>query len=67
MTPFTLSQLTEQLGGTLIGDNITITAIAPAARAQAHEITFLANPKYKSEVVPSSCRQKPLNCSQTAT
>ena len=50
MTQFTLSQLTAQLGGELIGNDITITAIAPAARAQAHEITFLANPKYKSEV-----------------
>ena len=45
MTPFTLSQLTEQLGGTLIGDNIAISAVAPAARAQTHEITFFANPK----------------------
>ena len=50
MTQFTLSQLTDQLGGELIGNDIVITAIAPAARAQAHEITFLANPKYKSEV-----------------
>jgi len=50
MTQFTLSQLTAQLGGELIGNDIVITAIAPAARAQAHEITFLANPKYKSEV-----------------
>ena len=49
-TQFTLSQLTAQLGGELIGNDIVITAIAPAARAQAHEITFLANPKYKSEV-----------------
>ena len=35
MTPFTLSQLTAQLGGELIGNDIAITAIAPAARAQA--------------------------------
>lgn len=50
---FTLTQIIAQLGGELRGNNINITNIAPAARAQAHEITFLANPKYKQEVSDS--------------
>lgn len=51
---FTLSQLVQQLGGEWRGTDIQITAIAPAHRAQADEITFLANPKYKQEVSDSS-------------
>lgn len=51
---FTLSQIIEKLGGEFRGDNISVHAIAPASRAQANEITFLANPKYKHEVENST-------------
>lgn len=51
---FTLSQIVSQLGGQMRGQDITITAIAPAARATSEEITFLANPKYKQEVQQST-------------
>ncbi len=51
---FTLSEIIAKLGGELRGNDIHMTAIAPAARAQANEITFLANPKYKQEVADSA-------------
>lgn len=51
---FSLSQIVAQLGGEWRGNDINITAIAPAAHAQSHEITFLANPKYKQEVQNSA-------------
>ncbi|MDO4433187.1 MAG: UDP-3-O-(3-hydroxymyristoyl)glucosamine N-acyltransferase [Alysiella sp.] len=47
---YTLSQITAQLGGEVRGQNIAISAIAPAEHAQAQHITFLANPKYRQEV-----------------
>ena len=47
---FTLSQIIEKLGGELRGENISVHAVAPAARATTQEITFLANPKYKQDV-----------------
>lgn len=49
----TLSQLVNQLGGEWRGQDVEITAIAPASQAQIHEITFLANPKYRQEVQDS--------------
>ena len=54
MTRYTLSQIVEQLGGKLIGSDAEITAVAPAVRAAATEITFLANPKYKAEAEESA-------------
>ena len=51
---FTLSQIVAKLGGELIGEDAAIRAVAPAARAQAGEITFLANPKYRSEAERSA-------------
>ncbi|WP_314309694.1 UDP-3-O-(3-hydroxymyristoyl)glucosamine N-acyltransferase [Kingella denitrificans] len=54
MTRYTLSQIVEQLGGKLIGSDTEITAVAPAVRAAATEITFLANPKYKAEAEESA-------------
>lgn len=49
----TLSQIINQLGGQLRGNNVYIKTIAPAATAQANNITFFANPKYKQEVEES--------------
>ena len=54
MTRYTLSQIVEKLGGKLIGSDAEITAVAPAVRAAATEITFLANPKYKAEAEESA-------------
>ncbi|QMT31989.1 UDP-3-O-(3-hydroxymyristoyl)glucosamine N-acyltransferase [Alysiella filiformis] len=51
---FTLSQIVEKLGGQWRGDDVAIRAVAPAAKAQSHEITFLANPKYKQDVHDSA-------------
>ena len=51
---FTLSQIVAELGGELIGEDAAVRAVAPAARAQAGEITFLANPKYRSEAERSA-------------
>lgn len=51
---FTLSEIVEKLGGEWHGENVSIQAIAPATRAQNHEITFLANPKYKQDVLDST-------------
>lgn len=50
---FTLSQIIAQIGGELRGEDITVQAVAPASQAQAHQITFLANPKYRQEVADS--------------
>lgn len=51
---FTLSQIVQQLGGEYRGEDIAIHAIAPASQAQWHDITFLANPKYKQDVINSA-------------
>lgn len=45
--PFTLTQITSELGGTLQGCDITIVRVAPLDQAQSNEISFLANPKYR--------------------
>lgn len=50
---FTLSHIIAQLGGELRGTDISVHNVAPATHAQKHEITFLANPKYKQEVSDS--------------
>lgn len=50
---YTLSEIVAQLGGEWCGDNITVTAVAPATHANATQITFLANPKYRQEVLES--------------
>lgn len=50
---YTLSQIIAQLGGQQHGNDIAIHAIAPAARATNNDITFLANPKYKQDVLDS--------------
>ncbi len=53
MNAYTLSQITAQLGGDWHGEDITVTAIAPADKALPTHITFLANPKYRQEVAES--------------
>ena len=50
---FTLSQIVAQLGGEFQGADVAIAAVAPAAAAQASDITFLANPKYKQDIIDS--------------
>ena len=49
----TLQQIIYELGGELRGNNVYIKSIAPAEQALANNITFLANPKYKQEVLES--------------
>lgn len=51
---YTLSQIVQQLGGSLQGQDIGVDAIAPASQAKSNEITFLANPKYRQEVQEST-------------
>lgn len=50
---FKLSEIVAQLGGEWRGEDVVVQRIAPAATAQIDEITFLANPKYKQEVLDS--------------
>jgi UDP-3-O-[3-hydroxymyristoyl] glucosamine N-acyltransferase len=45
-----LTELVERLGGRLIGDGaLAVTAIAPLDAATASHITFLSNPKFRSQ------------------
>ncbi|MBS0309004.1 MAG: UDP-3-O-(3-hydroxymyristoyl)glucosamine N-acyltransferase [Proteobacteria bacterium] len=45
-----LEELVERLGGQLIGDGkIAVSGIAPLSDAQAAHITFLSNPKFRSQ------------------
>ncbi|STZ77035.1 UDP-3-O-(3-hydroxymyristoyl)glucosamine N-acyltransferase [Bergeriella denitrificans] len=50
MTSYTLSQITAELGGQWQGEDIAVEAVRPLAQAEGGHISFLANPKYKSEV-----------------
>jgi UDP-3-O-[3-hydroxymyristoyl] glucosamine N-acyltransferase len=44
----TIREIAEYLGGTVFGDDqVAITAVAAIEEAQAGELTFLANPKYR--------------------
>ncbi|WP_211463888.1 UDP-3-O-(3-hydroxymyristoyl)glucosamine N-acyltransferase [Collimonas silvisoli] len=46
-----LKELVESLGGQLIGDaDIQVSGIAPLSDASASQITFLSNPKFRSQV-----------------
>jgi UDP-3-O-[3-hydroxymyristoyl] glucosamine N-acyltransferase len=48
--PFTLSQLAERCGGTVVGDGSTlIRQVNTLERAGAGELAFLANPKYRHQ------------------
>ncbi|MGZ9709601.1 UDP-3-O-(3-hydroxymyristoyl)glucosamine N-acyltransferase [Glaciimonas sp. GNP009] len=49
-----LKELVERLGGQLIGDaDIAISGIAPLSDATATQITFLSNPKFRSQAIQS--------------
>lgn len=49
-----LSELVSELGGELLGDNdVDITAVGAMESATAHQITFLANPKYRARLAQS--------------
>ena len=50
---YTLSEITHQLGGQWRGQDVTVSALASAKQATAQDITFLANAKYKQEVLDS--------------
>ena len=50
-----LGQITESLGGRLIGDpQLMIQRLAPLDTAQADALSFLSNPKYQSQLVTTS-------------
>lgn len=49
-----LSEIIRHLGGELLGEDCEIVKLAPLSSAQAGEITFLANPKYRRELALSS-------------
>ncbi|MBP6561947.1 MAG: UDP-3-O-(3-hydroxymyristoyl)glucosamine N-acyltransferase [Neisseriaceae bacterium] len=42
-----LSHIVTQLGGELVGPDVSVTKVAPLDSAQAEQISFLANPKYR--------------------
>ncbi|MEO8835557.1 MAG: UDP-3-O-(3-hydroxymyristoyl)glucosamine N-acyltransferase [Caldimonas sp.] len=55
MSEVTLREITEQLGGELIGDPaIPIAAIAPLETATPDHISFLANPQYARQLADSA-------------
>ena len=47
---YTLSQITSRLGGQVRGADTAVSAVQPLDKAEAADISFLANPKYKHEV-----------------
>lgn len=51
MNTFRLSELAEQIGGTLRGDaDLVISTIAPLEKATASQITFISNAKYRQQL-----------------
>lgn len=54
MATFRLIELAEQIGGTLKGNaDLAISSIAPLERATSAQITFISNPKYRSQLASS--------------
>ncbi|MFG6462797.1 UDP-3-O-(3-hydroxymyristoyl)glucosamine N-acyltransferase [Roseateles sp. DXS20W] len=54
-TPVVLSDLIAALGGDLLGgSDIRIARIAPLDEADAHSISFLANPRYQSQLTTTA-------------
>lgn len=51
---YKLSELVAKFGGRLVGDDISVTAIAPTDLATNNHITFLSDPKYKKAL--ASCQ-----------
>ncbi|QLE84881.1 UDP-3-O-(3-hydroxymyristoyl)glucosamine N-acyltransferase [Shewanella sp. Scap07] len=51
MSHFTLSEIASKLDGEVVGDgSITISSVATLEKAQADQLAFLANPKYRSQL-----------------
>lgn len=51
---YSLRELTDRLGGTIQGDtSVCVTQVASLAHAQPQHIAFLANPKYREQLVSS--------------
>ena len=49
--PLTLGEIASRLGGRVAGDASTVVRqVGTLENAQAHEITFLANPKYRAKL-----------------
>jgi UDP-3-O-[3-hydroxymyristoyl] glucosamine N-acyltransferase len=46
----TLSEIVARLGGELVGEDVSVSRVAPLASAQVGEISFLANPKYRKQL-----------------
>ncbi|GAB3266877.1 UDP-3-O-(3-hydroxymyristoyl)glucosamine N-acyltransferase [Chitinimonas naiadis] len=51
---YRLSDFTARLGGDLIGEDVLIRQVATLEAAQADELGFLANPKYRKQLAASS-------------
>lgn len=52
---FRLSELAEQIGGTLQGDaDFVVSEIAPLDKAGSTQITFISNPKYREQLATSA-------------
>ena len=47
----TLEQIAQRFGGEIVGDaTVKVAGLAPLDQAQPHQLAFLANPKYLSQV-----------------
>lgn len=54
-TPVALSELIAALGGDLLGEaDVSISRIAPLDEADAHSISFLANPRYQAQLATTA-------------
>ncbi len=52
---YTLSEISGQLGGEVVGNGqVRITQVATLARAQPDHLSFLTNPKYRSQLATTS-------------
>ncbi|AVJ55689.1 UDP-3-O-(3-hydroxymyristoyl)glucosamine N-acyltransferase [Idiomarina sp. OT37-5b] len=55
MTEYTLQQLAEHVGGEVRGDaNLVITGVGTLQSANAQQVAFLANSRYKSQLAESA-------------
>lgn len=51
-TTYTLGEIAQRVGATVIGDpSIQIKSLASLQHAQPHHLSFLANPKYKAQLL----------------
>lgn len=52
---YSLSELAALVGGTVLGNgDVSITSVGTLAGAKAHQISFLTNPKYKSQLADTN-------------